>query len=264
MSYPEEEVEILRSSLKRHLTPEEIATILTGLEHRVYDIRHDFDCHPWGAEGEDLRLGAALEGVMPLIINKIEEARDLLVLVSRAAKKELQGNQRETSEEENFGRGEQSLRVENVVKQIIVIRRDLGVKFGKEGVRRGKEIAQGSHASGAFIGERVRRGRVEVDGCGCIMRKYGEHDGPASVLLEFSRAEWLWFQGKFTKIVTQVPDEKELLAVYEAAKAAGLVAYLITDAGLTEFAGVPTNTAVGIGPEFSDKIDLVTRHLKLY
>lgn len=58
--------------------------------------------------------------------------------------------------------------------------------------------------------------------------------------------------------------EVELLDIYEKAKAAGLEAHLIVDAGLTEFAGVATATAVGIGPDFSEKIDAVTGGLKLY
>ena len=49
----------------------------------------------------------------------------------------------------------------------------------------------------------------------------------------------------------------------ERAKAAGLTAHLITDAGDTEFGGVPTVTALGIGPHFSSKLAPVTGELKL-
>jgi peptidyl-tRNA hydrolase, PTH2 family len=39
--------------------------------------------------------------------------------------------------------------------------------------------------------------------------------------------------------------------------------YLITDAGHTEFKGVPTKTCLAIGPNDVDEIDVVTGHLKL-
>ncbi|MFC1681606.1 peptidyl-tRNA hydrolase [Pseudomonadota bacterium] len=44
----------------------------------------------------------------------------------------------------------------------------------------------------------------------------------------------------------------------------GLRSYLIRDSGRTEFGGVPTLTACAIGPDDSDKIDAVTKDLKLY
>lgn len=39
---------------------------------------------------------------------------------------------------------------------------------------------------------------------------------------------------------------------------------LITDSGLTEFGGVPTKTVCAIGPDYDEKIDKITGHLKLY
>jgi PTH2 family peptidyl-tRNA hydrolase len=123
-------------------------------------------------------------------------------------------------------------------KQVIVIRRDLGM-------RRGKEIAQGAHASMAWLGERLRAAAFS---------------GP----LAFSEAERSWLQGPFTKVAVQVPDEAALLAVFERAKAAGVLAHLIRDAGLTEFGGVPTHTALGVGPDYADRVDAVTGDLKLY
>ncbi len=128
---------------------------------------------------------------------------------------------------------------ERRVKQVIVIRRDLGM-------RRGKEIAQGSHASGAWLAERVMDGR--------------RRDGPVSL----SRAEWLWLTGLFTKVVCQVPDLPALEAVAARAEEAGLTVHVVTDAGKTEFAGRETVTAAAIGPDWSDAVDAVTGGLKLY
>ena len=44
----------------------------------------------------------------------------------------------------------------------------------------------------------------------------------------------------------------------------GLEAHLIIDKGLTEFNNVPTKTAVAIGPNKSEDIDVITGNLKLY
>lgn len=125
------------------------------------------------------------------------------------------------------------------VKQVIVIRKDLGM-------RRGKEIAQGSHASMAFITTDWRR----------------EDNNTFEITL--SEAEVQWLRTGTTKICVVVNSEKELLEIYQKAHAAKVPAYLITDSGATEFNGVPTKTCVAIGPDYADKIDKVTGDLKLY
>jgi peptidyl-tRNA hydrolase, PTH2 family len=127
-------------------------------------------------------------------------------------------------------------------KQVIVIRRDLRM-------RRGKEIAQGAHASTAWLAERVLQAMTPV----------GSVDH-----VELSEAERAWLTSSFRKVTVKVGSEAELLAVYEKALEAGLVAHLITDRGLTEFGGVPTRTCLGIGPDYDDLIDPVTGDLELY
>ena len=52
--------------------------------------------------------------------------------------------------------------------------------------------------------------------------------------------------------------------IFQAAKEKKLEVHLVTDAGLTEFNGVPTKTCIAIGPNYSEKIDEVTGHLKPY
>lgn len=143
-------------------------------------------------------------------------------------------------------------------KQVIAVRRDLGM-------RRGKEVAQGAHASMAWLGERVRKGKSHADGGQTHgwARPAGD-DYHVETLIELSRAEYEWLMGPFAKIVCQVPDEAALREVHERATAAGLASHLITDAGLTEFGGVPTPTAVAVGPDWEDLVDSVTRELKLY
>jgi PTH2 family peptidyl-tRNA hydrolase len=129
------------------------------------------------------------------------------------------------------------------VKQVIVIRRDLKM-------RRGKEIAQGAHASISFITKRLRL--IED---GNENTTYG---------CEFSDNELEWIKGNFTKICLQVDSEQALDDVFKAAQAAGLEVNGITDIGKTEFNGVPTKTCLAIGPDDADKIDKVTGHLQLY
>jgi PTH2 family peptidyl-tRNA hydrolase len=130
--------------------------------------------------------------------------------------------------------------VSDAVKQVIVIRRDLKM-------RRGKEIAQGAHAAMAFL-----------------TRRLTWTEGETEARLTTSPAEFAWLTSSFRKVTLQVASEEELLDVYERALAAGLVVYLITDSGLTEFAGVPTRTCLAIGPDYDDKIDPITGDLALY
>ena len=129
-----------------------------------------------------------------------------------------------------------------LTKQVIVIRRDLKM-------RRGKEIAQGAHASMAWLRQRVMP----------LLTPPGAVDQ-----VEFSPAERAWLEGSLRKVTVKVGSEAELLAVYEKAIEAGLVVYLVTDRGLTEFGGVPTHTCLGIGPDYDDLIDPVTGDLELY
>ncbi len=116
-------------------------------------------------------------------------------------------------------------------------------------MRRGKEIAQGAHASLAWLAERVMP----------------QVANPETVShIQFSEAERAWLESSFRKVTVKVGSEEELMVVYEKALEAGLVAHLITDRGLTEFGGVPTRTCLGIGPDYDDLIDPVTGELELY
>ena len=119
-------------------------------------------------------------------------------------------------------------------KQIIVMRRQFpsGVKL-----RRGKEIAQGAHAS------QLATARA------------AEMDTPAY-------REWV--SGPIAKVCVYVETEEDLLAVADQAREAGLPYALVRDSGRTEFHGEPTLTALGIGPAYADELEPVTGHLPLY
>lgn len=124
-------------------------------------------------------------------------------------------------------------------KQVIVMRKDLNM-------RKGKLVAQGAHASlGAILGQTKR-----VDNT-LVLDLSDERMEP-------------WLTGRFKKICVYVNSEEELLQIYNTSKDAGLICSLIKDAGLTEFGGIATLTAVAVGPDREDRVDAITKHLPLY
>lgn len=133
------------------------------------------------------------------------------------------------------------------VKQVIVIRKDLGM-------RRGKEIAQGSHASSMWLMKRMEAGFMPP-------RNFS---GSELHCLVLSEAEKRWLGGEHRKVVCQVQDETTLRAIHQLGLEAGLESHLVTDLGATEFNGVPTVTACALGPDSAERIDPITGHLKLY
>lgn len=71
-----------------------------------------------------------------------------------------------------------------------------------------------------------------------------------------------WRSEGMGKIVVKVTDRKELFRFLQAAKDAGLVTALITDAGKTVVAP-GTETCMAIGPDDEENIDNLTGSLKL-
>lgn len=110
-----------------------------------------------------------------------------------------------------------------MLKQVIVVRNDL--KLGK-----GKLAAQVAHASVSAA--------------------------------EISKFKKQWLAEGQKKVVVKCESLSELLDIYEKSKKLSLPVSLIEDAGLTE---IPpgTITCVGIGPDEEEKIDKITRNLKL-
>ncbi len=122
-----------------------------------------------------------------------------------------------------------------MVKQIIVMRKDLRM-------RRGKEIAQGCHAAIKFLIDRPTQRTV---------------------------AEDHWFAHHQKTVCVVVNSEQELMDIYEQCKKASIMCYLQQDAGKTEFKDdegnpVPTYTCLAIGPVYSEKVDPITGLMKLY
>lgn len=122
-------------------------------------------------------------------------------------------------------------------KQVIVLRKDLGM-------RKGKMAAQAAHASMKVFFDRASFA-----------------DNEMLILLDDAMEDWS--KGSFAKIVVGVESEEDLLDIYDQAKASNLPCALIKDAGRTEFNGVPTHTAVAVGPAEVGNIDPITGDLKL-
>lgn len=119
-------------------------------------------------------------------------------------------------------------------KQIIVVRNDLNM-------RKGKMIAQGAHASIMFLVHRLCAADAGAKDK-CIQE---------------------WLTHGMTKICVRVESEAELLEIARKAQEGELTVHVITDAGHTEFGGVPTRTCLALGPDEEEKIDAITGHLKL-
>ena len=111
------------------------------------------------------------------------------------------------------------------MKQVIVANESLRLP-------RGKLAAQAAHAAvAAFLGA-----------------------GP-----ENQRA---WIDRGMPKVVLRGESEEQLIELHDKARAAGLSAYVVRDAGKT-VVEAGTMTCVGIGPAPDDQLDSVTGELKL-
>jgi PTH2 family peptidyl-tRNA hydrolase len=119
------------------------------------------------------------------------------------------------------------------IKQVLVVRHDLKMRMGKA-------VAQGAHAAMMFLVHRM------------------------ASCLPLSDEEVAWFEeSAMTKICVRVESEAELLEIEAKARDAGLTVNVITDAGFTEFHGVPTKTCLAIGPNDAEKVDAITGGLTL-
>lgn len=113
------------------------------------------------------------------------------------------------------------------MKQVIVIRTDLNM-------RKGKMVAQGAHASLMAVINHASDNYVTT-----------------------------WLATGQTKICVGCDTLDELLELFRKAQQAKILHSLVRDAGKTEFNGVPTITAIAIGPYDDAEIDKITGHLKL-
>ncbi|MCB9780881.1 MAG: aminoacyl-tRNA hydrolase [Alphaproteobacteria bacterium] len=134
-------------------------------------------------------------------------------------------------------------------KQVLLYRRDLQM-------RKGKIAAQCAHASLAvFLRRQARAVAVAVDDAG---QPLDALDPATTLVLPLTADMASWVRAGSAKVVLSVEDEAALLTAHRLAQEAGLPCALIRDSGRTEFGGVPTYTAVAIGPARLDLIDPIT------
>jgi len=124
------------------------------------------------------------------------------------------------------------------VKQVIVMRKDLNMS-------KGKMVTQGCHASIAFLTNKMKNNLSNPE---------------ALWWVNLSQAEKEWVYGTFFKVCVGVDSEKELLDIGYNAVAKGLSVKHIEETGGFD---KPTVTCLAIGPDYSSKIDPITKHLKL-
>ena len=138
------------------------------------------------------------------------------------------------------------------IKQVIVVRGDLGLKGGKLAV-------QVAHASVGFLAEKL---------CGGSNATWlnGEEgvtfNRQRNAVLSSEQLSWLTYG--FKKVVLKAETLKDLLHLQECAQVTGMTVCPVIDAGLTQFGGVPTLTCIGIGPHHSEAMDILTKDYKLF
>lgn len=126
---------------------------------------------------------------------------------------------------------------------MLIVRRDLKM-------RKGKIAAQASHAAvEAVLKAILNEGRAGQ------LRTTPE--GQESPLTD-------WFRYGMAKICVYVDSEEELLELNRRAGEAGVTTALIRDAGMTEFHGQPTYTALAFEPLAAERADELTGGLPLY
>ena len=73
-----------------------------------------------------------------------------------------------------------------------------------------------------------------------------------------------WFHYGCAKVCVYVDLEAELLDLARKATERDVLSAMITDAGITEFHGIPTKTCLALEPLPFDVADELTGHLSLY
>ena len=134
---------------------------------------------------------------------------------------------------------------------MIVMRRDLKM-------RKGKIAAQAGHACVEAIlmalSKEGRLGDMTMTEEGMALNCEGKEHTPLSE----------WFAYGSAKICVYVDSEETLLEIAGKAAERNILAAVITDAGMTEFHGVPTKTCLALEPLPAEIADELTGGLPLY
>lgn len=136
-------------------------------------------------------------------------------------------------------------------KMMIVMRRDLKM-------RKGKIAAQAGHACiDAILMALNKEGRLNDFEITLESISLKNTEKPSSPLSD-------WFLYGCAKVCVYVDSEEALLDIAQKAKEKEIIASVITDAGMTEFHGVPTKTCLALEPLPADIADELTGDLPLY
>lgn len=128
-------------------------------------------------------------------------------------------------------------------------------------VRKGKIASQISHASMAFLTKNASISS-KWEGEDRDWLRTGFHNYCNEIETHQDEINH-WLSNSFRKIVCYVNSEEELLAIHQKALDSGLISHIITDNGATEFHGVPTITALAVGPHIDSRFIGITDHLPL-
>lgn len=136
-------------------------------------------------------------------------------------------------------------------KMMIIMRRDLKM-------RKGKIAAQAGHACVEAVlmalKKENRLNDIEESSDGVELNLDKKTNTPLSE----------WFHYGRTKVCVYVDSEAELLDIARKATERGVLSAMITDAGMTEFHGIPTKTCLALEPLPCDIANELTGHLNLY
>lgn len=132
------------------------------------------------------------------------------------------------------------------LKQVILVNGWLNMPLGKT-------AAQASHASIAFMTNRIRQYYKDINN----IDNYVHEDGVAGTtsFLEMPDGTKDWILGSFTKIILEVRTEEEWESIKNKLDKNGVEYYEIVDKGLTLFNNVPTHTCTGFIPMKQRDID---------
>jgi peptidyl-tRNA hydrolase len=90
--------------------------------------------------------------------------------------------------------------------------------------------------------------------CGKIASQVGHAFVECSRLADPSIYSEYRYDSFGTKVVLVAPNLQALLKAYQDAQALGLTCFLVEDSGPNVFDGIPTITALGIGPCYRNKV----------
>ena len=124
-----------------------------------------------------------------------------------------------------------------MIKQVIVMRKDLNM-------RKGKIAAQAGHAVLGAVFTRLYQ-----------LEEFTWNIENENIVFKGDPILEEWFNESYTKICLYVNSEEELLELKNKADKLGIVA---------KFNGVPTYTCLAFEPLPSEKIDVLTGNLPLY